>query len=51
MMCDDPLRNKPSIIFDTADYAFLYIYIIEMAIKIFGYGLLFQNFDESPAYL
>jgi hypothetical protein len=51
MMCDDPLRNTPSTLFDTADSVFLYIYIIEMTIKIFGYGLLFQNFDESPAYL
>ena len=27
MMSDDPLRTTPSIIFDTADHIFLYIYI------------------------
>jgi hypothetical protein len=51
MMSDNPLRTTPSIIFDTADTIFLYIYIIEMSMKIIGYGLLSPNFDESSAYL
>ena len=51
MMSDNPLRTTPSKIFDTADTIFLYIYIIEMTMKIVGYGLLSPNFDESSAYL
>jgi hypothetical protein len=51
MMSDTPGRTTPSVIFDNSDLAFLYIYIIEMTLKIIGYGLLSPNFDESPAYL
>jgi hypothetical protein len=40
MMMDDPLRTTPSKIFDTADTAFLYIYMGEMCLKIIGLGLL-----------
>lgn len=47
MICDDPLRNSPSLIFDTADIIFLYIYISEMMIKIIGLGLIFPNFENS----
>lgn len=50
MMTDDPLRTISSPIFDNADQVFLYIYIIEMFLKLVGLGVIRGNFGEL-AYL
>lgn len=51
MMSDDPMRTTSSIVFDSADLIFLYIYIIEMTLKILGLGLIRENFDNVTPYL
>ena len=46
MITDNPLRTISSPIFDTADIIFLYIYIIEMFLKLLGLGVFKGNFGE-----
>ena len=46
MITDNPLRTISSPIFDTADIVFLYIYIIEMFLKLLGLGAFKGNFGE-----
>ena len=50
MMTDNPLRTISNPIFDTADQVFLFVYIIEMCLKLVGLGVLKGNFGEL-AYL
>lgn len=50
MMTDNPLRTVSSPIFDLADLVFLYIYIIEMGLKLLGLGIIKGNFG-GLAYL
>lgn len=51
MMSDDPMRSTPSLLFDTADIVFLYIYIFEMFLKIIGLGLIKETFPNITPYL
>ena len=51
MMSDDPMRSTPSLLFDSADIVFLYIYIYEMFLKIIGLGLIKETFPNVTPYL
>jgi len=50
MAIDDPLRTTPSLLFDTSEIVFVYLYLGEAIIKVIGLGLIFSNFN-TDAYL